>query len=394
MAKVKQLALTGNDAIAYAMKQINPDVVSAYPITPQTSIMEKFSEYVADGVVDTEMILVESEHSAMSAAIGSQAAGARTMTATSSQGLALMWEMCYIAAGTRMPIVMTLVNRALSGPLNIHCDHSDSMGARDSGWIQLFSENAQEAYDNLLQANRIAEHSEVLLPIMVNFDGFIISHGVENVTVYENEKVKNFVGEYKPKNYLLDKEHPITFGPILLPDYYFESKRQQAEAMKNSYKVISDVSEDFAQTFGTKYDFTQGYKLDDAEFIIVGLGSTMGTARVAVDELREKGLKAGLLKLRLFRPFPEEEIVRKLSKAKAVAVLDRADSYDGRGGPLYNDLKASLYAKLKVPLINYIYGLGGRDIGFLEIEEIFNQIKEISKTNKLDNQVVYWGVRT
>lgn len=393
MDKVKQLALSGNDAVAYAMKQINPDVVSAYPITPQTSLMEKFSEYVADGAVDTEMILVESEHSAMSAAIGSQAAGARTMTATSSQGLALMWEMCYIAAGTRMPIVMTLVNRALSGPLNIHCDHSDSMGVRDSGWIQLFSENAQEAYDNILQANRIAEHKDVLLPVMVNFDGFIISHGVENVVVYDDEKVKSFVGEYKPKNYLLDITKPITFGPILLPDYYFESKRQQAEAMKNSYKVIAEVSDDFARTFGTRYGFTQDYKTEDAELIIVGLGSTMGTARVVVDELREKGIKAGILKVRLFRPFPEDEIFKKLNLAKAVAILDRADSYDGRGGPLYNDVKASLYGKAKFPLANYIYGLGGRDIGFAEIEEVFNQLKEISKTGKSPDETVYLGVR-
>ena len=392
MAVRKQLALTGNDAVAYAMKQINPDVVSAYPITPQTSLMEKFSEYVADGVVDTEMILVESEHSAMSAAIGSQAAGARTMTATSSQGLALMWEMCYIASGTRMPIVMTLVNRALSGPLNIHCDHSDSMGARDSGWIQLFSENAQEAYDNLLQANRIAEHPDVLLPVMVNFDGFIISHGVENVTVYEDSKIQSFVGEYKPKNYLLDIKNPITFGPILLTDYYFESKRQQAEAMKNAYKVISEVAGDFAKVFGAKYGFTHGYKLDDAQLVIVGLGSTMGTARVVVDGLRAKGIKAGLLKVRTFRPFPEDEIVKKLTNAKAVAVLDRADSYDGRGGPLYNDLKASLYGKLKLPLTNYIYGLGGRDMGFKEIEEVFTQLKAISQTGQA-SQTVYLGVR-
>jgi pyruvate ferredoxin oxidoreductase alpha subunit len=291
-----------------------------------------------------------------------------------------------------MPIVMTLVNRALSAPINIHCDHSDSMGVRDSGWIQLFSENAQEAYDNLLQANRIAEHPEVLLPVMVNFDGFIISHGVENVAVYEDDKVKAFVGEYKPAKYLLDIKNPFTFGPILLPDYYFESKRQQAEAMKKSYKVISQVAEDFAKVFGTKYGFTQSYKLDDAQLVIVGLGSTMGTTRVIVDELREKGIKAGLLKVRIFRPFPEEEIIQKLSQAKAVAILDRADSYDGRGGPLYNDIKASLYGQSKIPLVNYIYGLGGRDIGFEEIREVFNQLKEISQSGK-SQETVYLGVR-
>jgi pyruvate ferredoxin oxidoreductase alpha subunit len=304
-----------------------------------------------------------------------------------------MWEMCYIASGTRMPIVMTLVNRALSGPLNIHCDHSDSMGARDSGWIQLFCENAQEAYDNLLQANRIAEHKDVLLPVMVNYDGFIISHGVENVTVYEDDKVKTFVGEYKPENYLLNKQKPITFGPILLTDYYFESKRQHAEAARKSYKVISGVADDFAKTFGPKYDFTHGYKLEDAEIVVVGLGSAMGTARVMVDNLREKGIKAGLLKIRLFRPFPEEEIAQKLSKAKAVAILDRADSYDGRGGPLCNDIKASLFGKLNIPLANYIYGLGGRDIGFTEIETVFEQLKEISKTGKALKEPVYLGVR-
>src|SRR3989338_4134683 len=286
-------ALTGNDAIAYAMKQINPDVVAAYPITPQTSLMEKFCEYVADGEIDTELVLVESEHSAMSATVGASSAGARAMTATSSQGFALMWEIVYIASGLRLPIVMPLVNRALSAPLNIHCDHSDAMGGRDSGWIQLWSENAQEAYDNIIQVIKIAEDPDVLLPVLVNLDGFIISHGMENVSLYEDEKVKKFVGEYKPKNYLLDAKNPITVGLLDLPDYYFEHRRQMAEAMRNSPGTIAKVAAEFKKEFGASYGFIEPYKMDGAEVAIIGLGSTMGTLRLIIYEYRSKGIKVG-----------------------------------------------------------------------------------------------------
>lgn len=389
----KLLALTGNDAAAYAMKQINPDVVAAYPITPQTSLMEKFAQYVADGEIDTEVILVESEHSAMSACVGASAAGARVMTATSSQGLALMWEVCYIASGYRLPIVMPLVNRALSGPINIHCDHSDAMGIRDSGWIQLWSENAQEVYDNLLQAIKIAEDPEVMLPVIVNYDGFIISHAIENIYVYDDAEVKKFVGEYKPKYMLLDSKRPVTFGGFDLPDYYFEHRRQMAAAMKDSERTISNVAKEFSKICGREYGFLEGYRLDDAEVAIVALGSTIGTARAVVDDLRTKGVKAGILKIRVFRPFPEEEIAQALQKVKAVAVLDRSDALNAVGGPLFDEIRAAIYKKTNIPVVNYIYGLGGRDIGFPEINRVYSDLLEITKGGKAKDLVTYLGVR-
>ena len=326
--------LSGNEAVATAMKQINPDVVAAFPITPSTEIPQYFSTFVSNGQVDTNFVAVESEHSAMSACIGSEAAGARTMTATSANGLSLMWEMIYIASSLRLPIVMSLVNRAVSGPLNIHNDHSDAMGARDSGWIQLFSENNQEAYDNTIMANRIAEHKDVLLPLMVCQDGFITSHSIENIELIEDEKVKEFVGEYKPEHYLLDAENPMAMGPLDLQAYLFEHKAQQAIAMKNAKKVILEVAKDFEKMTGRKYGLFEEYKLDDAEYVIVCMNSTAGTTKAAIEDLRKQGIKAGLLKVRVFRPFPGEEIAKALSKAKAVAVLDKADSLNGQGGAL------------------------------------------------------------
>ncbi|MFH1961431.1 MAG: pyruvate ferredoxin oxidoreductase, partial [bacterium] len=302
----KKVAMTGNEAMAEAMRQINPDVVAAYPITPATEIVQIFSSFAADGLVDTEFVNAESEHSAMSACIGSAAAGARTMTSTASQGLALMWEMLYIASGLRLPIVIAGVNRALSAPINIHCDHSDTMGARDSGWIQIFSENAQEAYDNMIQAVRIAE--KTLLPIMVTTDGFIISHGMETMEIMGDDEVKGFVGEYKPQHPLLDTDNPITVGAIDFTDFYFEHKRQQIEAMNTALPHIVEIGKEFALLSGRDYDLVEKYRLDDAEIAIVVLGSTAGTAKVVVDELRDKGIKAGLLKIRVFRPFPAKEI--------------------------------------------------------------------------------------
>jgi len=375
------------------MKQINPDVVAAYPITPQTSLMEKFAQFVADGEINTEVVLVESEHSAMSACVGASCAGARVMTATSSQGLALMWEIVYIASSYRLPIVMPLVNRALSGPINIHCDHGDAMGIRDSGWIQLWAENAQEVYDNLLQAIRIAENSDVLLPVVVNYDGFIISHAIENMYIYDAEEVKKFVGEYKPKYTLLDPKKPTTFGGFDLPDYYFEHRRQMAAAMSGSAKVIADVGKEFSKICGREYKFTEGYKLEDAEIVIVALGSTVGTARAVVDELREKGVKAGILKIRVFRPFPEEEIAGLLKDRKAVAVLDRADALNAVGGPLFDEVRGALYKKSNAPVVNYIYGLGGRDMGLAEINKVYGDLAEIAKSGRVANLVTYRGVR-
>ena len=390
---IKYRALTGNEAAAYAMRQINPDVVAAYPITPQTSLMQKFADYIADGEVGTEIILVESEHSAMSACVGSSAAGARTMTATSANGLALMWEIVYIAASSRLPIVMPVVNRALSGPINIHCDHSDTMGCRDSGWIQIYSENAQEAYDNMIQAVRIAEDPNVLLPVMVMFDGFIISHGLENVEVYPDKDVKGFVGEYKPKHYLLDIKHPYTFGPIDLTDYYFEHKRQQSQAMSQASGGILNVAQEFNEKFGRLYSLIEAYKVHDAEIAIVAIGSTCGTAKAVVDELRQKNVKAGLLKIRSFRPFPEDDIAVALLKCKAVAVLDRAEGFSATGGPLYHEVKAAMFGREKVFVRNYIYGLGGRDIGLDDIRLVYNELQEIVKTQKIKPPIKYLGVR-
>lgn len=391
MASVK--ALTGNDAISYAMRQINPDVVAAYPITPQTAIVEKFSEYVANGEVDTEMILVESEHSAMSACVGASAAGARTMTATSSQGLALMWEVMYIAAGLRLPIVMPIVNRALSAPLNIHCDHSDTMGARDSGWIHIFCENAQEAYDNTIQAIRIAEHPDVQLPVSVNLDGFIISHEVANVEVYDDEKVKKFIGEFKSRISLLDIKNPITVGPLDLQDYYFEHRRQQAEGMKNSLPAIKAVAEEFKKVFGKSYGFVEGYKLEDAEVVIVGLGSTMGTLREIVDNARKAGKKIGFLKISVFRPLPKDEIVSALKDKEVIAVLDRADSLNAFGGPLFSDIRSLLYGSSKATITNYIYGLGGREVTEADLNSVIDDSLEIVKTKKVKQELTYLGVR-
>lgn len=386
------MALTGNEAAAYAMKQINPDVVAAYPITPQTELMQTFAQYVADGAVDTELVTVESEHSALSACVGAAAGGARTMTATSSQGLALMWEILYIASGLRLPIVMTLVNRALSAPINIHGDHSDAMGARDSGWIQLFCENAQEVYDNLLQAMKIAER--VFLPVMVNMDGFIISHGVEVVRTLPDEVVQDFVGERKLPYRLLDVEHPITVGALDLQDYYMEHKRSQAEAMRTAMPVIREVAEEFAKISGRHYGIVEEYALEDAELAIVALGSTCGTAKDAIDGLRARGVKAGLLKLRVFRPFPWQEVQSALEGKKVVAVMDRAEGMSGVGGPLFHEIRSALYDVEKRPLmLNFIYGLGGRDVGIEDIEEVFRQCQEVAQEGKVKEFYRYLGVR-
>ncbi|MBU4148902.1 MAG: pyruvate ferredoxin oxidoreductase [Candidatus Omnitrophica bacterium] len=394
MTKKNLIPFTGDQAVAYAMKQIDPDVVAAYPITPQTEIVMNFSNYVANGQVSTEMIPVESEHSAMSACVGAAAAGARTMTATSANGLALMWEIVYIAASTRLPIVMPVVNRALSGPINIHCDHSDTMGCRDSGWIHIYCENAQEVYENTILAIRIAEHKKILLPVMVCQDGFITSHAVEGLELFDDKKVKDFIGEYKIEDPLLDVDHPVTYGPLDLQDYYFEHKRQQGEAMKAALTAIPEVLKKFEKTFGRKYDFIETYKLDDAEIAIVAMSSTAGTVKFVVDELRQKGVKAGLLRPRIFRPFPKEKLITALKNVKAVAVLDRSESFSAEGGPLYTDIKAALYDSGIRPLIsNYIYGLGGRDIFPADINKVYVDLQDILKTGKVKTPLNYLGSR-
>ena len=386
--------LSGNEAVATAMKQINPDVVAAFPITPSTEIPQYFSTFVSNGQVDTEFVAVESEHSAMSACIGAEAAGARAMTATSANGLSLMWEMIYIASSLRLPIVLSLVNRAVSGPLNIHNDHSDAMGVRDSGWIMLFSENNQEAYDNTIMAHRIAENKDVMLPLMICQDGFITSHSIENIELIEDSKVKEFVGEYHPEHYLLNKKEPIAVGPLDLQAYLFEHKYQQAEAMRNAKKVIKEVSEDFEKLTGRSYSFFEEYKSQDADYIIVCMNSTAGTTKFVVDKLREKGIKAGLIKVHMFRPFPAEEIAEALKNAKSIAVLDKADSLNGAGGALFEDVTSSMFTNnVFIPTINYIYGIGGRDTKVEDIESVFNDLSNINTNKKVENPYRYLGVR-
>ena len=386
--------LSGNEAAAIAMKQINPDVVAAFPITPSTEIPQYFSTFVSNGTVDTEFVAVESEHSAMSACVGAEAAGARAMTATSANGLSYMWEMIYIASSLRLPIVMSLVNRAVSGPLNIHNDHSDAMGVRDAGWIMLFSENNQEAYDNLIMAHRIAENKDVLLPLMVCQDGFITSHSIENIELIEDDRVKEFVGTYKPEHYLLNDKEPIAVGPLDVQSYLFEHKYQQAEAMRNAKKVILEVAKDFEKMTGRKYSFFEEYRMEDAEIAVVCMNSTAGTTKTVVDELREKGIKAGMVKVRVFRPFPAEEIAEALGNLKAVAIMDKADSLNAMGGALYEDVISSMYtAKKQVPAVSYVYGIGGRDTTSNNIHEVFDYLAQVAKTGKIDNPYRYVGLR-
>lgn len=387
----KIVAKTGNEAVAEAMRQINPDVVAAYPITPSTEVVQIFASFVADGLVDTEYIAVESEHSAFSACIGAACAGARAMTCTAGPGLAFSWEMLYIASGFRLPIVLAEANRTLSAPINIHCDHSDTMGARDSGWIQLYSENAQEAYDNLIQAVRIAE--SVLLPVMVMQDGFIITHGMERIEIANDEEVRSFVGEYSPRYHLLDTKNPITVGAIAFTDSLFEHKRQVIEAMNTSYTKIKEVGQLFSQTFGRNYEAVEPYRMEDAEMAIVVLGSTAGTCKVVVDELRKEGLPVGLLKLRLFRPFPKEDIIRYLSRVKVCGVMDKATALDGVGGPLFTDVRSALYDAKDRPIItDYIYGLGGRDVTLSQIRSVFEDLKAIVASGKVERLCRYLGV--
>lgn len=386
--------LSGNEAVATAMKQINPDVVAAFPITPSTEIPQYFSSFVANGVVDTEFVAVESEHSAMSACIGASAAGARAMTATSSNGMSLMWEMLYIAASSRLPIVLNLVNRTVSGPLNIHNDHSDAMGARDSGWIQLFSETNQEAYDNAIMAVRIAEHEDVRLPVMVCQDGFITSHAIENIELIEDDKVKAFVGEYKAPWSLLNPEQPIAVGPLDMQHFHYAHKRQQAEAMKNAKKVILDVAKEFEAMTGRKYDLLEKYMMDDAEVALVILNSSAGTAKYVVNKLREKGIKAGLVKPRVFRPFPVDEIADALKNTKAVAVMDKASSLNAAGGPLFEEVTSAMFVKgvTGPKVINYVYGLGGTDVKADDIETAYNRLLDIANTGNVGEPYNYLGI--
>lgn len=389
ISKHKYQALTGGEATAEAMRQINPEVVAAYPITPQTPIIETFAKFVADGKVNSELINVESEHSALSAVVGAAAAGGRAMTATSSQGLALMAEIVYIASGSRLPIVMAISNRALSAPINIHCDHTDSMFLRDASWIQIYSENAQEAYDNTLIALKVAENAKVQLPAMVMQDGFITSHNIENVIILDDKKAKAFVGKYEVEYPLLNFKKPVTVGPLDLFDYFFEHKYQQAEAMEEARKTFKLADQEFYKLTGRKYGFVEEYKTRDADFVVVALSSTCGTAKMVVDDLRKKGKKVGLLKIRVMRPFPEKEIAKALEGKKVVAVLDRSISF-GSTSPVFTEVRSALYNLIKRPkLQNYIYGLGGRNIGLKDIEKVFDELIK----GRVSEGIKYIGLR-
>ncbi len=388
--------LSGNEAVAYAIRQINPDVMPAFPITPSTEIPQYVANYIANGEIDTEFIHVESEHSSMSAALGASAAGARTLTATSSCGLALMWEELYVAASDRLPIVLALVNRALTGPININADHSDSMGARDSGWIQIYAESNQEAYDNFLQAFPIAEHKDVRLPVMICQDGFITSHGVENILLTEDDKVKELVGEYEPEHYLLNKNESMAVGPYAVSNYYMETKRAQRQAMINAKKVILETAAKFEALTGRKYGFFESYRMEDAEYAVVIIGSAAGTCKAAVDQLREStGKKVGLVKIRVFRPFPEEELAEVLKNMKAVAIMDRSEMFSATSGPLGAEVRAALYsAKAQTEVVNYFYGLGGRDITVEDFYSVYEKLETIADTHEITDMYGYIGLRS
>ena len=383
-----------NEAVSYAIRQVNPDVMPAFPITPSTEIPQMVSTYIANGEIDTEFIPVESEHSSMSAAIGAEAAGARSLTATSSAGLALMWEELLLAASNRLPLALTLVNRTLSGPININCDHSDGMGARDTGWIQIYAENNQEAYDNFIQAYPIAEDKRVHLPIMICQDGFITSHAVENIELMEDKLVKEFVGEYEPEEFLLNPGKPIAVGPYSVTNYAMEAKKNQETALENAKEVILEVAKKFKEISGREYGLFEEYKTKDADYIMLIMGSAAGTAKEAVDHLREQGKKVGVLKLRVFRPFPAEEIAEVLKGCKAAAIMDRCESYNGNGGPLGSEVTAGLYrSKVMIEAVNYIYGLAGRDFTVNEVYDIFAELEEAVENGKKVEQYQYIGLR-
>ncbi|MDR3135955.1 MAG: hypothetical protein LBU07_00730 [Coriobacteriales bacterium] len=393
MAEVTVLAATGNQMVAEAFRQAAPDVVSAYPITPQTAIVENYAKYVADGRVHTEFVPVESEHSALSSCIGASAAGARVATATSSQGLALMYEELHIASGMRLPIVMANANRAISAPINIHGDHSDVMGARDSGWIILFAETAQEAYDNSLIAFRVAEHPQVQLPVLTTLDGFITTHAMERCELLDDTTVADYVGQRQPC-------HPLLNGPAVghgmfasLGGTYFEVKKAQRQAIDGAAGPIAAVGKRWAEVCGRSFESIDAFMCEDADYVMVVLGSAAGNARVVARELRAQGIKAGVARVRLYRPFPAEQLVETLKNAKAIAILDRSDSFGAQYGPVGLDTRTALYqCKRHIPTHNYIYGLGGADVTLQALHQVFTELRALAQGN-LDQGLSYLGTR-
>jgi pyruvate ferredoxin oxidoreductase alpha subunit len=395
MPTQKTIAATGNVLVAEAMRQCAPDMMAAYPITPQTTIVEEFAKFVANGRVHTEYVTVESEHSAMSACVGASAAGARVMTATSSQGLAYMWEELHIASGMRLPIVMANANRALSAPINIHCDHSDIMGARDTGWVILFAETAQEAYDNTIMAVRIAEHPDVLLPVMSTLDGFITTHSIDRADVMDDETVTAFVGQYVAENGLLDSQKPVTHGAFAgLGGPYFEFKRSQRMAIERARDVITSVGAEWSGICGRPFGVIETFGMEDADVAVVVLGSTAGNVRHVARDLRARGVKAGVVKVRCFRPFPYAELAAALSGVRAVAVMDRSESFGAEGGPVFLEVRSALYdLDHRVPVVDYIYGLGGSDVKTELIERVFTDLTDIAAGTAAPSGLVYLGAR-
>jgi len=395
MPEQKTIAATGNSLVAEAIRQCGPDVIPAYPITPQTTVVEELAKFVANGRMHAEYVNVESEHSAMSSAVGASAAGARVATATSSQGLALMWEELHVASGMRLPIVMFNANRALSAPINIHCDHSDVMGCRDTGWIIMFAETAQEAYDNTIMAFRIAEHPDVLLPVMSTADGFITTHSIDRAQVMDDASVKAFVGEYVPTYDLLDFENPVSHGNFAgLGGPYFEFKKQQRMAIDASMPVVKAVGAEFSELSGRPFDVIEGWGMDDAEVAIVVAGSTAGNARHVARDMRRQGVKAGVLKVRVFRPFPAAELREALKDLKAIAVLDRSESFGAEGGPLFLEVRSALYdLDRRIPVVNYVYGLGGSDVRIELMERVFTDLTDIASGTVQPSGQQYLGTR-
>ncbi len=391
----RRLPLNANYAVAHAVKDSDVDVVAAYPITPQTTVVEKISEFIANGELDAEMIHVESEHSALSACVGASAAGARVFTATAAQGLELMHEILHIASGLRLPIVMTIATRALSAPISIWCDYSDVMNARDASWVTMFVSSAQEAYDSVIQAFKIAEHPDVLLPVMVAYDGFIMSHTYEPVLVAEDPApIREFIPKRRDR-IVLDPEKPVTMGPIAMPEWYYEIKYQQVEAMKNAYRVVKETIDEFAKRFGRRYPVVETYRLEDAEIGILTYGAIYGTLREAIDIMRSKGMKVGAIKLRLWRPFPYEEVLQAIKHLKLLIVADRAISYGARiAGPVALEIMSSLlYESERPEVMSVVIGIGQRTV----TEEDFEQIAKLGakwlEEKRIPRETIYWGVR-
>ena len=392
MMQVQKLALSGDEAVAYAVKQCDVDLVAAYPITPQTIIVERISEFVANGEFSGEFVPVESEHSALSTCVGGSLTGARVFTATASQGLALMHEILYAASGLRTPIVMAVTNRALNSPLSIHCDHSDMMGSRDSGWIQIYVESVQEAYDRVIFAFKLAEREDVLLPATVNLDGFFLSHNVEPVEIIDEEVIRKFLGRPKRK-YILNPEEPYTFGAMAYPWNYFEFKYQQVQAMKRAYEVFDEVESEFERISGRRYGKLGNYWADDADYVMLIMGSSAGTAKYAARRMREEGKKVGVVSVKLYRPFPERELLELLKDKKGIAVMDRSISYGAPTPPLASDVRSILYANgLNVPMMSFVYGMGGRDFSVQDVRKIFDMLME-RDPSEYPKETMYYGVK-